>query len=246
MHWRDKRTACTVKREWDLISAAAIRQLTYKYKLPHAPAAKAEAMFSKPKEADPVAPVIALTQHDIATKPGLVIVVDCKPLARILNGQEALVNNNMVPLCTRVTDRLVALQTFWNQLYDTSLWVTWRPRHLNQIADQAANLVMDSGVDFTVWANPLPTPETLARTKVIGFSDGGLRGNSGKASIGWVIVAVNDRGVWQLGSGGMAVNCGAGGSFAVEAIGLEVLVDKVGYLTKYDKGVDDASWMVSL
>ena len=44
----------------------------------------------------------------------------------------------------------------------------------------------------------------------------------------------------------MAVSCGAGGSFAVEAIGLEVLVDKVGYLTKYDKGVDDASWTVSL
>ena len=194
MHWRDKRAACTAKREWDLIAATAIRQLTYKYKLPHAPAAKAEAKLHKPKEANPVAPVLALTQHDIDTKPGLVIVVDCKPLARVLNGQEALVNNDLVPLCTRVTDRLVNLEIFWNQLYVNPSWITWRPRHLNQIADLAANQVMDSGEDFEVWSNPLPRPDILSETKVIGFSDGGLRSSSSKASIGWAIVAINDRG----------------------------------------------------
>ena len=80
---------------------------------------------------------------------------------------------------------------------------------------------------------------------MVGFSDGGLRKSSGKASIGWVVVAINDMGVWQLGSGGMAVDCGAAGSFSVEAIGLEVLVEKLVYLTTYDKGVDDATWMNS-
>ena len=51
------------------------------------------------------------------TEPDLSIVVDCKALARVLNGQESLVNKDMVPLCTRVTDRLIDLQKFWNQLY---------------------------------------------------------------------------------------------------------------------------------
>ena len=171
--------------------------------------------------------------------------VDCKPLSRVLNGQEALGNNDLVPLCTRVTDCLVNLDTFWNQLYRNPTWITWRPRHLNQIADQAANQVMDSGEDFEVWSEPLPRPDTLRDTKVIGFSDGGLRSSSSKASIGWVIVAINDRGVWVLGKGGMAVEGGRAGSFSVEAIGLEVLVDKIGHLTKLDNGVGDTSWMTT-
>ena len=226
IHWRDKRTACATKQEWDLIAAAAIRQLTYKYKLPHAPASKAEARLHKPKDPNPTTPILALTQFDLNTKPGLVLVVDCKPLSRVLNGLEALGNDGLVPLCTRVTDKLISLETFWNQLYSSPHWITWRPRHLNQIADAAANQVMDSSEDFEVWSDPLPSPDILRATKVIGFSDGGLRSTSSKASIGWVIVAINDMGEWLLGKGGMAVEGGQAGSFSVEAIGLEVLVDK--------------------
>ena len=54
------------------------------------PATKAAAKGYTPKEVNPDVPVLALTQHDLEIKPGLVIVVDCKPLARVLNGQEAL------------------------------------------------------------------------------------------------------------------------------------------------------------
>ena len=78
--------------------------MTYKYKLPHAPAIKAAPKNYKPKEVNPDVFILALAQHDLETEPGLVIVVDCKPLARVLNGQEALVNKDMAPLCTRVTD----------------------------------------------------------------------------------------------------------------------------------------------
>ena len=43
----------------------------------------------------------------------------------------------------------------------------------------------------------------------------------------------------------MAVEGGSAGSFSVEAIGLEVLVDKIGHLAKQDNGVGDESWMTS-
>ena len=80
---------------------------------------------------------------------------------------------------------------------------------------------------------------------MVGFSDGGLRRGSNRAAVGWVVVAINDEGVWQLGWGGKIIVCGAAGSFCVEAIGLEVLVDKLGYLTNFESGVDDRSWMNS-
>ena len=42
-----------------------------------------------------------------------------------------------------------------------------------------------------------------------------------------------------------AVEGGPAGSFSVEAIGLEVLVDKIRYLTQLDNGVGDESWMTT-
>jgi hypothetical protein len=48
-----------------------------------------------------------------------------------------------------------------------------------------------------------------------------------------------------LGKGGMGVEGGLTGSFGVEAIGLEVLVDKFGYLSNLDIGVSDDSWMTT-
>ena len=90
MHWRLKRDSCTERREWELIAATAIRQLTYKYKLPHPPAIRAEAKLTRPKDDAAVTPTLALTQLDLQTKPELTMVVDCKSLARVLNGQELL------------------------------------------------------------------------------------------------------------------------------------------------------------
>ena len=140
---------------------------------------------------------------------------------------------------------MIDLQRFWNQLYSAPVWISWRPRHLNQIADPAANQSMDSNSDFTIWADPLPDPDTLKNTKIIGFSDGGLRKNVNKAAVGWVIVAVTEEGIWQVGKGGKFIKCGDAGSFGVEAVALETLVDSLNYLTLIDNGVRDNSWMVS-
>ena len=123
-------------------------------------------------------------------------------------------------------------------------WISWRPRHLNQIADEAANQVMGSGIDFCNWSQPLPAPEILSKCKVCGFSDGGLRRSSGRAAIGWVIVAIVGDGVWQLGKGGALVDSGDGGSFAVEAWALELLADKLTILALNSNGVFDQSWIV--
>ena len=90
IHWRDKRAACSEKRDWELISDIAITQLTHKYKLPHGPAVKAASKNYKPKDDDPEVPIFALTLKDLDCKPELGLVWDCEPLGRVLNGQEKL------------------------------------------------------------------------------------------------------------------------------------------------------------
>ena len=115
IHWRAKRNACLEKRDWELISNSAITQLTYKYKLPHAPAIAEATRLLKRKDPDEGVPVLAVTQRDLVEEPGLTLVMDCRPLARVLNGQEKLKDSELVPLCTRTTDKIIVLQHFWNQ-----------------------------------------------------------------------------------------------------------------------------------
>ena len=63
--------------------------------------------------------------------------------------------------------------------------------------------------------------------------------------MGWVIVAITEEGVWLLGKGGQRVECGNAGSFLVEALALEGLVENLVYLSSLDVGVVDDTWMVS-
>ena len=77
----------------------------------------------------------------------------------------------------------------------------------------------------------------------MGFSDGGLRRSTGKAAVGWIIVAVNDKGVWWIGERGSKVNCGAAGSFAVETWAFECLADKLVNITHGSGDCDDNDWM---
>ena len=77
----------------------------------------------------------------------------------------------------------------------------------------------------------------------MGFSDGGLRRSAGKAAVGWISIASNDKGVWRLGEGGSMVECGAAGSFAVEAWALECLADKLLTITHVDEAPEDDVWM---
>ena len=62
----------------------------------------------------------------------------------------------------------------------------------------------------------------------------------GKAAVGWVIVAVVDGGCWLLGKGGNKVECGEAGSFLVEALAFETLIDNVTTLC-IQSGVRDDS-----
>jgi len=123
IHWRSKRAACTLKRDWDLLSNSAITQLTFKYKLPHPPAIAAAKKLAQPKVPDPDTPTLAVTRHDLAAQAGLTLVVDCRPLARVLNGIEKLKIVDLAPLCSRTTDKLVRLQHFWGQFHTKPHWV---------------------------------------------------------------------------------------------------------------------------
>ena len=241
IHWRSKRAACTLKRDWDLLSNSAITQLTFKYKLPHPPAIAAAKKLAQPKVPDPDTPTLAITQHDLVAQAGLTLVVDCRPLARVLNGIEKLKIVDLAPLCSRTTDKLVRLQHFWGQFHTKPHWVSWRPRHLNQLADQAANQCMDSNLDFVEWSEPLPDQSQLSDLQILGFSDGGLRKEAGKAAVGWVVVAVVNELCWLLGRGGACVDIGEAGSFLIEAIALETLVDSITTLCM-KTGVCDNSW----
>ena len=241
IHWRSKRAACSTKRDWDLLSNAAITQLTFKYKLPRPPAVAAAAKLLQPKVPDAGTPTLAVSQLDLGVGAGLTIVVDCRPLARVLNGTEKLKNGGLEPLCSRATDKLVCLQHFWNQFHTKPSWISWRPRHLNQLADQAANQCMDNNLDFVDWVDPLPDQSILSDLHVMGFSDGGLRKESGRAAIGWIVVALVDKQCWLLGKGGSGVDIGEAGSFLIEAVALETLLDIITSLCM-KTGVRDCSW----
>ena len=186
-------------------------------------------------------PTLAVTQRDLVEAAGLTLVMDCRPLARVLNGIEKLKVPDLAPLCSRTTDKLVYLQHIWGQFYTLPTWVSWRPRHLNQLADQAANQCMDSNSDFVDWSYPLPDHSIMPDLKILGFSDGGLRKEVGKAAVGWVVVAVVDGICWHLGRGGACVDCGEAGSFLVEAIAFETLIDNITTLCM-NTGVCDDSW----
>ena len=164
-------------------------------------------------------------------------------MARVINGWGKLKTPQLKQLCTRTTDKLIDLHGFWDQLHTSDSFISWRPRHLNQLADEAANKCMDAGVDFANWSDTLPTPEELRKCRVVGFADGGLRRNTGKAAIGWFIAAINKEGVWRLGDGGSRVDVDSAGSFAVEAWALECLVDNLLCLTHFTNGARDDSWM---
>ena len=100
---------------------------------------------------------------------------------------------------------------------------------------------MDSNRDFVDWSHPLPDHSIMPDLKNLGFSDGGLRKEVGKAALGWVVVAVVDGTCWLLGRGGACVDCGEAGSFLVEAIAFETLIDNITTLCM-NTGVCDDSW----
>ena len=86
-------------------------------------------------------------------------------------------------------------------------------------------------------------PEELRECRVVGFADGGVRRNTGKAAVVWFIAAINKEGVWKIGEGGSRVEVDNAGSFSVEAWALESLVDNLLCLTHSASGVLDGSWM---
>ena len=247
MHWRDVRSTCADGKDWNLIAPSAIRQLTFKYKLPHAPALLAACLKTNPGklpiQPDEGRPTVAFTSDDLEGGPGLTLVGDCQPLANVLNGDELLLNKELEPLCTRVTENIIDLCKTFNQYGKATTFISWRPRHLNQLADLAANQCMDNSNDHNHWNLPLPCLTKLQTLRVVGFSDGGLRKNVGKAATGWAILAIDGTEAWILGLGGTAVQAGSHGSFGVEAFALEELVTNLLSLCS-NHGVEDNSWKI--
>ena len=177
------------------------------------------------------------------TGPGLTIVGDIRPLAEVLNGESVLQSKELAPLCTRVTDNLLSLYKSIDQYGHTNTFITWRPRHLNQMADLAANPCMNNSSNHAKWNRPLPSLAKLKTLRIIAFSDGGLRKDVGKAATGWYILALDGLEAWVLGVGGTVVQSNKLGSFGIEAFALEELITNLLYLCK-NHGVTDNTWKI--
>ena len=247
-HWRDKREACTEPEEWSHIYTSAIRQITYKYKLPHAPATAMSGQKQKTQNKDEESePRAAFVNCDLESGPGLTVVGDCQSLTQVINGEAVLANPELAPLCTRVTDKLVDLFKLTNSLHTINDLIAWRPRHLNQIADAAANKCMNNMTSFINWVDPLPSVNTIKQLRLVGFFDGGLRRNKdgtairNTAATGWAIFALIGREAWCLGGGGTLITSHAHGSFGAESFALEELVASLKYVCSH-AGIDNNSW----
>ena len=163
-------------------------------------------------------PKLILLEEDAVARGGsLTVVTGCMPLASIINGDQCLTNDTLVPLMTRVVDKLEVLCLQGVEMGNKP--VQWRPRHLNQIADAVVNRCMDSGT-FVEWFAEQRSFPGLANQDVILMIDGGLRRSTQVGAAGWVIFVVQGGHPWKAGEGGVILpQCRS--SFTAEAIALD-------------------------
>ena len=113
-------------------------------------------------------------------------IVDCKPLMQICCGHIPLLNEDLRPLCERLTGNLVGiLEQGWRPPSEESYPVKWRRRCHNTVADLLCKHTMDMKQSWKrTW--PPPPGGHHGRTNFLIFSDGGHRPGTSSASA-WII-----------------------------------------------------------
>ena len=87
----------------------------------------------------------------------MVFVVDCQPLAEIMNGKSPLQTPELTPAFERMTRRLFqVLDAGWHVNAQCNDPVVWHRREYNRIADYLVNYTIDLGAD---WHHAFPSPD---------------------------------------------------------------------------------------
>ena len=162
-------------------------------------------------------------------------IVDCKPLADILNGKAPLKAPGLAPIFDRMTKMLFELiLRNWSPHDCIADPITWQRREHNKKADFIVNHTMDRKQDWKREFQPPFSDFTLRDANLICHSDGGTRGEACSAA-GWIIEASVTRdgaiSIFPL------VWCGKYfaeplSSFLAEAIAVEDMITYISELTQ--------------
>ena len=132
---------------------------------------------------------MGLLEEDWVKGSKVKLVVDCEPLAGMMNGMVPVQNRNYSPIAERTINHLCGILESNVSFTNSAEPVQWRPRHMNQIADKLANETMDGGFDMdwkacqrASWINK----------SIVVLSDGRFRSISEKAAAAWIVVELKE------------------------------------------------------
>ena len=186
-HWRSTIDLCTNCAEWQGISNKAIDTLIFKWKLPKTALSSNDKVYMRIEEKISTTAQQLLMVSDLEeyTANRVQFIVDCQPLANIVNGVTPITSENYGPICKRINNNLVAFVDDGASSHNLACPVIWRPRHFNQLADELANRAMNIGEDFEWFCDTSTNWDTK---DLIICSDGGFRAKGKSASAAWIIL----------------------------------------------------------
>eukprot|EP00959_Pyramimonas_sp_CCMP1952_P020492 432495-Pyramimonas_sp.AAC.1 len=114
-------------------------------------------------------------------------VTDCEPLANVINGETVLLNPDLLPLFTRVSDKLFGLvENGWMTSQPELNPAQWRRRCFNRIADHIANYTMDIQRSWCQKFTPPVDNVSVQKANYVMHTDGGTRANKCSSSAWYV------------------------------------------------------------
>ena len=117
-------------------------------------------------------------------------VVDCRPLAQIMNGQAPLKTPTLAPIFERMTQNIFELLgAGWTPECQVADPVLWQRREHNEIANHIVNAAMDAKADWYKRFDPPFVDFKINEANFICHSDGGTRGELCSA-IGWIVECI--------------------------------------------------------
>ena len=209
--WREQRDECADYSKWRSLLPLFIQDVCHEWGLPAQPAP--EALIRNP-DLEPASKRLKIAHHTPDKLPrdhgpdcpdilwqrrnrSFAFVVDCQPLAQILNGTAPLKAIEMQPTFERMTAKLFGLlDAGWNPHESIADPIIWHGRENNKIADFIVNMCMDNRSD---WSQACPPPVSCFEADgciILCHTDGGTRANSCSAT-GCFIEAVMERDGYQ-------------------------------------------------
>ena len=223
---------CTDKTHWNQYTAWSITKIIEKWKLP--------------KSAIPIPKIKVKLAEELAKKPicvmvekergprSLEVIVDCQPLAQIVNGDMKCGSSAAENVLSRTTDLVEQLIRDGREMEAKP--IEWRPRHMNQMADHMVNQALDAKTSGEKWWGRKGEPPGMKGIPLTLFVDGGVRQNSRAGAAGWYLVGTVGPEVLEVACGSMYYGPMVLSSFMAEARALLAGLDAVKGLQSKDPG----------